>query len=367
MKIPFFMLAATIAFGQPELQFVGSAHRVGSIMRLTSAERQTMGAVWAVDRQPVGSAFDTEFQFQLTKPGGLGRGADGFAFVLQNSGPDAIGGRGASGGFALGDGWGRPDRSGIPNSIAVFFDTFRNGDAQDPSDNYIAICTNGTVRDMRWPPPRLGVAAKLKTRMKDEKIHSVRIEYRKPVMAVFLDDMENPVLTAAVDLSTVLDRTGRAWVGFTASTGSGFENHDILNWSFRTPEVSSDISTVSSTISYELVDCMPGRNLCTPAAAVVEETSPGRYRVVLPGHREWGAGVPLAPGKEAVIADARGVVCWDLESRGAKGCTGPAGEGSGSNAGALIMRMKDGVAQFSVNDRSFADNQGYFEFDVIVR
>jgi hypothetical protein len=95
---------------------------------------------------------------------------------------------------------------------------------------------------------------------------------------------------------------------------------------------------------------MPGRNLCTPANAVVEETGPSRYRVVLPGHREWGASIRVPPGKEAVIADARGIVCWDIETLGARGCTGPAGEGRGSNAGALLMRIKDGTAQFSVND-----------------
>ena len=333
-----------------------------------------MGAVWISEKQSISSGFETEFQFQLTKQGGLGHGADGFAFVLQNSGPNAIGGRGSSGGFALGDGQGRRDRPGIPNSIAVFFDTFQNGDARDPSDNYIAICTNRNIRDMRWPPARLGVATRLKSRMKDGEVHSVRIEYRRPVISVFLDDLKTPVLTAAVDLSTVLDGAGRAWVGFTASTGGGFENHDILNWSFHTPDVSSVLSTVTSTISYELVDCMPGRNLCTPLNASVEEVANARYRVVLPAHREWGASISVPPGREVAVSEARGVVCWDLEGRGASGCSGPAGEGSGaglimpeSNAGALVMRIKDGKAQFSVNDRNFADNQGYFEFDVLVR
>jgi hypothetical protein len=40
---------------------------------------------------------------RLTQQGGLGPGADGFAFVLQNSGPNALGSPGLAGGFGLGD------------------------------------------------------------------------------------------------------------------------------------------------------------------------------------------------------------------------------------------------------------------------
>ncbi len=72
-----------------------------------------------------------------------------------------------------------------------------------------------------------------------------------------------------------------------------------------------------------------------------------------------------------------GTICWDLESRGAEGCNGPAGIAAGSaglldparKAGALITRTESGRTFFSVNDRpgDFRDNEGYFEFDVEIR
>src|SRR4029077_1239085 len=101
------------------------------------------GAVWFGEKQYVGSGVETTFEFRLTHQGGLGHGADGFAFVLQNSGAAALGGRGSAGGFAVADPNYHPRETGIPWSIAVFFDTFRNAEEGDPSANYVAIRTHG--------------------------------------------------------------------------------------------------------------------------------------------------------------------------------------------------------------------------------
>src|SRR5580692_9876249 len=102
------------------LTLAGSASLNGEVLRLTSAKPDLAGAAWLPERQPVGNGFETTFQFRLTEPGGLGRGADGLAFVLQNSGTSALGGQGSGGGFALQ----REGSTAIPQSIAVFFDTF---------------------------------------------------------------------------------------------------------------------------------------------------------------------------------------------------------------------------------------------------
>ena len=125
------------------------------------------GAFWFERKQIINAGFDTAFQFQLTEQGGLGPGADGFAFVLQNSGPQALGGRGSAGGFALGEPQRYGKGGGIPQSIAIFFDTFRNGEIQDPSDNYISVCAAGTPNKLRWPPPRLAYTRKLPVSLKD--------------------------------------------------------------------------------------------------------------------------------------------------------------------------------------------------------
>jgi len=170
-----------------------------------------------------------------------------------------------------------------------------------------------------------------------------------------------PVLTSPVDLSTVVDADGSAYIGFTASTGSGYENHDILSWSFvpaPKPDVSSTVSFASSSVSSQGTACLPDRNLCTPERATVEPAGPGRYHVVLPANAAWGASIPNRSHRHVDISNARGFVCWDI-ARGTQGCGGP-------SATTLITRTKRGQTDFSVNPRlgKFAENQGYFEFDV---
>lgn len=362
------------------LKMLSAARQAGRALRLTEARNNRIGAVWHTGKQSVSGGFETEFQFQLTGQGGLGNGADGFAFVLQNSGPDAIGGAGSSGGFALGDGRWNGRGEGIPRSIAVFFDTHRNRGENDPSDNYIAICAHGRVGEMKWPPPRLAMVKKLNVKLKDKRVHYARIVFEPPVMRVYLDSMKTPVLASTVDLSTVVDGDGTAYVGFTASTGGGWENHDLLSWRFNgiRPDVSSNMSIVSSNISFLSVVCLPDRNLCTPERATVEERSPGEYHVILPANLEWGASIPHRGGQPVEIRNARGIACWDVQGLGARGCNGPAGNGQAgpgfvvpsAAAGALVTRTRDQRASFSVNDRSgktFADNEGYFEFDVVTR
>jgi hypothetical protein len=361
-----------------ELSLVGDAEVSGETLRLTPAKGDQAGAAWFREKQPVGSGFETTFQFQLTHPGGMGHGADGFAFVLQNSGPEALGGRGSAGGFAVEDhAFHNRRQSFVPWSIAVFFDTFRNKDERDPSNNYVAFCTYGKPSETHWPAPRLAFTPKLPIRLKDQSVHTARILFQPPVLSVFLDDASIPVLESVVDLSIVLDREGGAWVGFTASTGGGYENHDILKWSFNGTGVSSSMSMVSSSITFHTSACLPDRNLCTPESAVVERNGAG-YHVILPGNLEWGASIPDPPGKTVAITNAHGIICWDLKARASEGCSGPSGNATpvgarflaaDAPAGALIMRARDGRIWFSVNGRNseFKDNQGFYEFDLEIK
>jgi len=197
------------------------------------------------------------------------------------------------------------------------------------------------------------------------------------VFSIYLDGYVAPVLQAAVDTSMVLDAQGRAWVGFTASTGSGYENHDILNWSFAASEVSSSISMVSSEITFLMSSCLPNRNLCTPERAVIERRASG-YHVILPANLEWGGEIPNPNERVPTISNARGFTCWDLKSRGPSGCGGPfsntkaAGSGflaADAGAGNLVLKTSGGRTWLSVNGRSgnFEDNEGFYEFDLEFR
>ena len=209
-------------------------------------------------------------------------------------------------------------------------------------------------------------------------VHTARIRFQPPVLSVFLDDSSAPILESVVDLSIVVDQQGEAWVGFTASTGGGYENHDILNWSFTEADVSSSMSVVSSHITFLMSACLPDRNLCTPEKAVVEPGQAG-YHVILPGNLQWGASIPNPAGKTVAVTNAHGIVCWDLKVRGSSGCSGPSGNetpvdatflAADAPAGALIMRTHDGHVWFSVNGRSgaeFRNNQGFYEFDLEIK
>jgi Legume lectin domain len=324
-----------------ELTLVGDAAVTGTTLRLTPAKGDRSGAAWFREKQPVGSGFETTFQFQLTQQGGLGHGADGFAFVLQNSGPDALGGHGSAGGFAVTDPQYRHRERAIPWSIAVFFDTYRNKEEGDPSNNYVAFCTYGGPSEMRWPAPRLAFTRNLSVQLKDRKVHTARILFQPPVLSVFLDDSSAPILESVVDLSIVVDPHGGAWVGFTASTGGGYENHDILNWSFTGTHVSSSMSVVSSNITFHTSACLADRNLCTPESAVVEHSGAG-YHVILPGNLEWGASIPDPAGRTVVVANAHGIVCWD-RARGSDGCSGPSGNDTPVGAGSLALTRRPGL------------------------
>jgi hypothetical protein len=345
------------------LNLVGSARQEARVLRLTPSQHDLAGAAWFRDKQPVSNGFESVFQFRLTEQGGLGRGADGFAFVLQNSGPSALGADGSGGGFALREDSTTGIPQGIPQSIAVFFDTFKNDEIGDPSNNFVTICTAGTPKEMHWPPPRLASTKRLAVNLKDRKMHTARISYQPPVLAVYLDDAR--VLISTVDLSTVTGPDGAAWAGFTASTGSGYENHDILNWSFSRPEAGGGI--VSSIVSFQRAECLPRRNLCTPEHAVIDavisETASGAFHIVLPGNLEWGASIPNPEGRAVAISNASGSVCHDVETLGAAGCLGPA---------ALIQRTMEGRTWFSVSTEGrgsvpIGNNEGYFEFEAQIQ
>lgn len=360
------LLAATVlrgsdSLGSPDseaLEITGSAALTDGTIRLTPAQREKAGAAWWPYKKNVRDGFQAIFEFQISACGGLEKGADGFAFVLQNDGPHALGGRGSAGGFALGDGYGNPDRPGIPESLAVFFDTFKNREVNDPSGNYIGIFTNGPAGRMSWPPPRLGFVKKLPFHLKDGRVHSARIAYSPPLMSVFLDAEPKPVLTVPVDLTPVVDSTGSAYAGFTASTGDGYENHDIRRWSLA----SSTVTAVDSSIQFLSIDCMEGRNLCTPKAAVVEQRGSQTFHVILPPTAEWAASIPNPANSPVNISGAQGHVCWDLNTAAQTDCSAPAGN--------VRMKNENGRTWFTVSqppgsspDRS----QGFFEFDATVK
>jgi hypothetical protein len=198
--------------------------------RLTFSAPYQQGAVWMVNKQQIANGFQTTFQFQISGIGGIigdtplgqQQGGDGFAFLIQNYAVPVVG---PPAGFLGYD--------GIPNSLAVQFDTWMNLEPGfgDPNGNYISVHTQGTAPNTVANAASLGQATNIPF-MKDGNIHTARVNYIPGTMQVFLDDLTNPVLTIPnLNLSSLLSLdNGSAWLGFTSGTGSSWENHDVVSW-----------------------------------------------------------------------------------------------------------------------------------------
>ncbi|OGU29138.1 MAG: hypothetical protein A2057_06675 [Ignavibacteria bacterium GWA2_35_9] len=199
------------------LKLVRDASQVVSVLRLTPAQRNQEGAAYYLTKQQIDAGFQTTFQFQITALGGIGPGADGFAFIIQNSSVSPLGNEGSGLGY-----------DGIPNSIIVEFDTFGN----DPSDNSISVHTRGKLPNSWNESYSLGSTSNIPN-MSDGSVHVGKITYSPNSFHVYLDDLTSPVFSVSIDISSILNLdAGKAWVGFTSTTGNGYENHDLLSWSF---------------------------------------------------------------------------------------------------------------------------------------
>jgi hypothetical protein len=223
----------------PAMTLVGNAVLLTDRLRLTVDHPAHTGAAWLVEKQQVQDGFTATVDWQITKT--AREGAEGFAFVIHNADvpfPASAIGTGRNGlGYA-----------GLPNSLAVEFDTVQNlpgdfgmGTHGDPNDNHISVQSRGKEANNANTDFSLGFttqtepAIPLFTRGR----HTAKIVYTPGnpdapgQIAVYLDNMETPVLTANVNLAELLSLDkGSAWVGFTAATGRRAQFHDIYSFSF---------------------------------------------------------------------------------------------------------------------------------------
>lgn len=227
------------------LTLTGSATTTGSpaVLRLTPASTNQAGAAYSSSAVTLGAnaTFSTQFQFQFTNAGGVDP-ADGMTFVLAAS-PNGLGGGGGGMGYG-----------GVPNSVAIEFDTYNNGSAnsfgfsplEPDSSNHVAIDTNGTITDTATtnvygigscgfsngtPAQSPNTAAGC---MSNGDIWTANISYDGTSLSVSLLDPAkgftfNALTNQPINIAALLGTT-TAYVGFTSSTGAGWENHDILNW-----------------------------------------------------------------------------------------------------------------------------------------
>jgi len=215
------------------LTCVGDTTVTGSnALRLTPAAYDQHGAGYSTTSVLLGAGatFSTSFRFQLTEPGGwVGSPADGITLVLAQ-GSSGLGGAGGGIGY-----------QGVGNSVAIEFDTYWNN--FDPNGNHVGVDINGSLTSLQTASPYGVTACYLDASssyltngcMSNGKVWTALVNYNgttgKLNVSVQQEGMAVVQLITdySIDIASILGTTS-AYVGFTAASGSGFENHDILSW-----------------------------------------------------------------------------------------------------------------------------------------
>ncbi|MFN8775930.1 MAG: lectin-like domain-containing protein [Flavobacteriales bacterium] len=184
--------------------------------RLTEASNNQNGTVWYSDQIDLTQPFDIQFRMNLGSIDGTG--ADGICFVLQTVGTSAIGTNGGGMGYL-----------DFGTSLGVEFDTWQNGEYNDPGFDHIAIHRDGNISHNS--PFQLAGPVQMdpfSQNTEDGEDHVVQINWNpaSQVMQVFFDC--NFRLQTQVDLiNSVFGGENLVYWGFTAATGGAFNNQTV--------------------------------------------------------------------------------------------------------------------------------------------
>ena len=206
------------------LTFSGNATQTqtsdGWVLRLTTANPDQAGAAFGTAKISA-AAFSTAFAFRMSNPDGIapdpnGRvGADGITFAVQPV-STTLGYTGGGLGIA-----------GVVPSVAVEFDTYMNSDFFDPSSNHIGIDLNGEVMSI--------ATVDIDPSFNNGNIWHAWIDCDGTTLTVAVSQTDvrpdSPQLVQPVNVQQILG-TAFSYLGFTAATGGGFQNQDILNWTY---------------------------------------------------------------------------------------------------------------------------------------
>ena len=125
---------------------------------------------------------------------------------------------------------------------------------------------------------------------------------------VFLDDLENPLITASVNVAEVMNLDqGRAWVGFTAATGADYYNQDVLSWSFDSAGSAAKQRVGSMITTSSHPEAMLPLQSAEPVYAGNAASSPV---VSLPVDLAFGYGLPGDVGLTHQIETSTDLVHW---------------------------------------------------------
>jgi len=199
-----------------------SSTRTSDTITLTAQSFMVSGSAWAAQQIDLSEDFDKTFSIYLGTINGDLKGGDGIAFVLQNSGTSALGQNGGDLGYG-----------GIPSSVAVEFDTYRNTNFNDPravyppydSNDYyyygtshIALLKNGNMtHDSSLP------LVNTPNSLEDGMEHIFRFQWIASTHRLKVSSPNETGETIWIDytedfVQTAFGSNPKVWLGFTGAT-----------------------------------------------------------------------------------------------------------------------------------------------------
>jgi hypothetical protein len=230
------LIACVVALGAPAAQVVdfpdftsttgltlnGATTATGGVLRLVpELIGQAGSAFWSVPLTTQAS-FETSFRFQISGAQPTSLRSDGLAFLIHGDprGDTALG----IGGGALGYSYEQGPGVEIRPSLLVEFDIYQNG--WDPDDHHVALMVDGEKTNHV-------TSASVPGLLDDGEVQNVSIVYdaEAKLLSVSTSEGADPLallFTELVDLPALAGDS--AWFGFTAATGGGYADHDLLDW-----------------------------------------------------------------------------------------------------------------------------------------
>lgn len=207
---------ATVVDNQLQLALAGNVNESNS--------------VWYQNQIYLQNGFTATFEYQIVSPG-----ADGFAFLVQNSpaGTGAIGGDGGRLGFA-----------GITNSLAVDFDTWTSNGSD------IVSCGAGANQSPQSGAGTCAVDLHIANpTIRNGQVNTATITYDPATLKLSLsinNGQYGGTATLPTDIGTFLGlNDGSGYVGFTAGNGASTQTVRILNLDVETGSAAPEPATIA--------------------------------------------------------------------------------------------------------------------------
>lgn len=238
----------------PDFIAFADATIVGDCIELTQNTNTQQGCAWY--QNPID--FTLPFSHEMTANFGTldGNGADGICLVYQSNGQDFCGGTGEG----IGAG-------GMPNSAIFEFDTWQNGNLNDPVQDHCSFNVNGNMNHNSSidGPTTLG-------NIEDGLDHSILFEWEPAGnwYVVYFDDIL--VLSGSYDIiNNCFGGSTTAFWGYTSATGGSTNLHVICPivetfepsyTEYNEVDICEGESFMGHTESGFYVDFIPGANGC---------------------------------------------------------------------------------------------------------